>query len=480
MPQNTKQFPKQRGITMNNNKKKVNSKRIKVKELNSFEVIRPNTAGIDIGSDQHWVSVPPTNSEQDVRKFGAFTCDLYQIASWLKKCNIEYVAMEATGIYWIPLFQVLEEKGFNVSLINARHIKIVDARKKSDRLDCEWIRRLHACGLLTPSFRPEPEICKIRSLLRHRDNLIKMKTRHIQHMQKSLELMSIKLSNVISDITGVTGLAIIKKILDNERDVYKLAALRDRRIKSSQEDIAKSLQGHYREEHLCTLQLALDALEFTNKQIKQLDRKVEHFLACLCGDLESQQLIFDFDDDQPIREKKRKIKTNNVDYDLDYYLQKITHTDLTSVTGIKDSALTIVSEIGLDMTKWPSAKHFSSWIGLAPQPKISGGKVLSHRTPKVKSRVAHLFRNAASTLRNSDCYLGTFYRHIRKRKGPACAVTATARKLSVIVYHMLKNQSPYRELGSDYILKQRERNVIKNAKRQLKALGYSVTLTKNN
>lgn len=466
---------------MNNNRKKScdKNKKINSKEVDSFEVIRPDTAGIDIGNGEHWVSVPPSRAEKDIQKFNTFTCDLYEISNWLKKCNIKYVAMEATGIYWIPLFQVLEERGFEVSLINARHIKIVDARGKTDRLDCQWIRRLHACGLLTPSFRPEKEICRIRTLLRYRENLTKAKSRHIQRMQKSLELMSIKLNNVISDITGVTGLAIIKAILNNERDTHKLAELKDHRIKASKEDIAKSLTGNYCEEHLCTLQLALDAVEFTQQQIRQLDRKVERFLILLDKGSNDEQLCFNFDGQVPLRPKKRKTKGNDVDYDLDYYLRNITKADLTSIPGIKDSALSIVSEIGLNLNKWPTAQHFTSWMGLAPKPKISGGKVLSNRTPKVKSRISSVFRSAASTLRMSNCYLGAFYRHICKRKGPACAITATARKLAVIVYHMLKKQTSYRELGSDYILKQRENRILKNIKRQAKSLGYSLVLTKN-
>lgn len=465
---------------MNNNKKKVRiqNKKVNGKTIDSFEVIRPNTAGIDIGSSEHWVSVHPDSAEQSVQKFGTFTCDLYSIADWLAKCNVKYVAMESTGIYWIPLFQILEEKGFDVSLINARQIKIVEARGKTDRLDCEWIRRLHSCGLLTPSFRPEPEICKIRTLLRHRDNLIKMKTKHVQHMQKSLELMSIKLTNVISDIIGVTGLAIIRAILNNQRDVHKLADLKDRRIRASKDQIAKSLQGHYREEHLCTLQLALDAVEFTKKQMCQLDRRIENILANFDSQHQDHQLSFEFDD-QPLRKKKRKIQSHDADYDIDYYLRQITGVDLTAIKGVKDSALAIVSEIGLDLNKWPTAKHFTSWIGIAPKPKISGGKVITHRTSKVKSRIARIFRNAACTLRSSDCYLGAFYRHIARRKGPACAVTATARKLAVIVYHMLKNGSSYKDLGSDYILKQREKSVLRNIQRQAKSLGYSVSLTKN-
>lgn len=464
---------------MNNTKnKKINkSKKTKAQKIDSFEIIRPNTAGIDIGSDQHWVAIPPSKAEQHVRKFGAFTCDLHSIADWLEQYQIKFVAMEATGVYWIPLFQVLEERGFEVSLINARHLKIVEARGKTDRLDCQWIQRLHACGLLTASFRPESPICQIRSLLRHRENLIRIKSKHIQHMQKSLELMSIKLTNVVSDITGVTGSAIIKAILRGQRDVHKLAALKTRQAKASCQEIAKSLNGNFREEHLCTLQLALDAFEFTKKQIVQLDRKVEQFLDQLAHH-DSEQLTFDFHDGQPLRQKKRKMNSNDVDYDLDYYLHKIAGTDLTSILGIKDSALSIVSEVGLNMNKWPSSRHFTSWMGFAPKPKISGGKVLSNRTPKVKSRIAHIFRNAAATLRNSDCYLGAFYRNLSRRKGPSCALVATARKLATIVYHMLKNKSEFRDLGSDYLLKLREKRFLKFTQKRALSLGYSVSFTK--
>lgn len=464
---------------MKKNQKKCSAKKINKKNVDSFEVIRPNTAGIDIGNSEHWVSVPPANAEDDIRRFGAFTCNLYEIANWLRECNIKYVAMEATGIYWIPLFQVLEERGFEVSLINARHVKVVDARGKTDRLDCHWIRRLHSCGLLTPSFRPEPQICKIRTLMRHRDNLIKMKSKHTLHMQKSLNLMNIKLGNVLSDIMGVTGTNIIKSILSGERNIEKLAALKDFRVKASHEEIVQSLTGDYRDEHLFNLQLSFDAFEFAKKQIVQIDRKIETLLIEFDQSQQSHQLQFSFTDenDSPVKPKTRKRKSNDVDYDIDHYLQQITRTDLTAIPGIKDNALLIISEIGLDMSKFPSSKHFVSWLGLNPQLRISGGKVLSNHTAKVKSRAANAFRTAAATLRNSHCYLGAFYRKISRRKSPSCAITATARKIAVIFYNMLKYQSSYRELGEEYLRQHHKNQSLKNIKKIARSLGYEVTLT---
>lgn len=475
---------------MKNNKKNNKAKGKKVKEkkkispkkLEGFDILNPNAAGIDIGSDQHWISLPPERAEESVRKFGAFTSDLYELADCLVENGITTVAMESTGIYWIPLFQILEEKGIEVNLINARLIKIVDARGKTDAVDCQWIRKLHACGLLRASFRPEMEICQLRSLLRHRDNLVKIKAKHVQHMQKSLEQMNIKLSNVISDITGQTGLKIIRAILKGERDVHKLAQLKHYMIKASPETIAKSLVGDYRTEHLFTLKLALDAFEFTFKQMRELDRLVETLLKEMSNHSQENMLLScEFSDlpQEPIRKKKRRRQHNAPDYDVDHYINEITQTDLVSAPGIKDRALDILSEIGLDMTKWKTSSHFTSWIGLSPNRKISGGKILSEKTPKVRTRLAKIFRNAATSIQNSNTYLGAFYRKIRARKGPACAVTATARKIAVIVYNMIKNKTSYSELGNDYLTKLKEKNIIKNIKKQARSLGFTVSLEKN-
>lgn len=452
---------------MNNNSKKTNAKN---KNVDSFEIINPNAAGIDIGADEHWVCVPSNRDKNNVRRFRAFTCDLYEIANWLLKCGVDTVAMESTGVYWIPLFQVLEAKGIEVNLVNARHVKAVPCRAKTDRLDCQWIRKLHACGLLNASFRPPHQICQIRTLVRHRDNLIQMKAKRVLHMQKSLELMNIKLTHVISDILGATGLKIIEAILAGNHDPLQLVLFKDPRIKATNEDIIKALQGDFREEHLFTLQMSLDGYKYIQKEMELYDHKIESFLQRF--DSSPVQVTFDFLPNT--KPKKAKPIANAPKFDVRSYLQNITHTDLMDIPGIKESALTLISEIGLDMTKFSSAKKFTAWLGLAPNTKISGGKVLSRSTARVRSPAANVFRNAAVTLRNSDSYLGSFYRHIRARSGPAVAVTATARKLAVIVYHMLKNRSPFLELGSDYLSKTKEQKMIKFLKKQAKVHGFSL------
>lgn len=456
---------------MDSKKKKTKKQKLTAKEIESFDIVNPNAAGIDIGSKEHWVCVPPARTEDNVKKFSTFTCDLYAIGKWLKECKVDTVAMESTGIYWIPLYQVLEKMGFKVNLINARHIKNVPCRRKTDRVDCQWIRRLHACGLLTSSFRPEQDICKIRTLMRHRDNLIRMKVRHTHHMLKSLEQMNLKLTSVLSDITCVTGLKIIKGIIDGNHNPKKLAKHRHYAVKASQLDIEKALEGDYCEEHIFTLKLAYDAYQFVIEQTQQCDSQIASYIEKMNPKENQEQLTFDF------LPKKSSSRKNAYFFDLRTYLDKITHVDLTAIPGIKDLSLTIISEIGLDMTRWKSDKHFTSWLGLAPNHKISGGKILSRQTATVKSRAAYAFRCAASTLRSSNCYLGHFYRKVRSKTSGSCAVVATARKLAIIVYHMLKKQVQYQELGSDYLDNLNKKKFLTYLNKKAESLGYSLQPT---
>jgi transposase len=433
-------------------------------------MINPNAAGIDVASEEMWVCVPEDRAEDNVRKFGAFTDDLYAIADWLKECGVTSVAMESTGIYWIPLYQVLEERGFEVCLVNARQMKNVSGRPKTDRLDCRWIQRLHSYGLLMASFRPTDEICQLRSLLRHRDNVIRQSAKHIQHMQKALHQMNVLLDKVISDITAVTGMAIMQKILDGERNPVKLAKLRNPHIKSSEEEIAKALKGDYREEHIFVLRQAYNSYQFAQRQIRECDRAVEKWL-------QRTEKAIDVNE-HPLPEatrNQRKPQKNEPPEATRSFLYEIYGLDLTQIPGFQASSIqTLLSEVGRDLTKWKTEKHFTSWLGLSPNLKRSGGKDQSSNTRKVQSRAAAVFRIAASSLKNSTSYLGAFYRRMRGRIGPAKALTATARKLAVIFYHMVKDRQPYKELGEDYYYKQQEQRQLKRLKKQAKLLGYEL------
>ena len=384
-----------------------------------------DAAGIDIGAAEHWAAVPPgRNTEgQDVRRFGAFTGELCALADWLKQCGIQTVAMESTGVYWIPLYELLVERGFEVLLVDARQAKNVPGRK-TDVLDCQWLQELHTYGLLRGAFRPVDQVCILRSYLRQRSMLVSYASHHIQHMQKALEQMNLKLSHVVSDITGLTGRGIIKAILSGERDPVKLAKLRDPRCKSSEATVARALEGHYREEHLFTLQQAVELVEFYQQQMTACDRQIE---ACL-------QQFEEKSSETPVTTRRRK-RRRGIAFDARSYLYRMTGIDLTQIDSIEgNTALTVISEIGLDMNRWPTEKHFGSWLGLAPGSKVSGGKRLSGRTKPSANRAAAALRLAAQSLNQSQSALGAYFRRLKARLGAPKALTAAAYKLARIVY----------------------------------------------
>jgi len=451
-------------------KSKKKEKGFKIRVTSSMEMINPNTAGIDIGGNEHWVCVPEDRADKNVRRFGAFTKDLYAIADWLKACKITSIAMESTGIYWIPLFQILEKKKFKVCLVNARHLKSVAGRTKTDRYDCQWIQKLHSYGLLSPSFRPNDETCKLRSLIRHRDNLISMASKHTQHMQKALHQMNILLSNVVSDITGDTGMKIIKGIAQGEERPEVLAENRDPRIKATKEEIIEALRGDYRKEHIFVLKQSLELYNFVHKQISKCDSEVENLLEKMNKKVDRKLCPL-----PGAVKRRKKPRKNEPSYDLQTYLYEITGVDLTRVPGFETTGLQkIVSEVGVDMVKWKTDKHYTSWLGLAPNKEISGGKILKEKTKKVQSPAARHFRMAAFSLKHSQSYLGSFYRKIRARSGPSKAITATARKLAVIYYHMVRYGLEYIELGADYYIKNYKEIAIKKLKRNAKQLGFEL------
>lgn len=452
-----------------------NQREVKSKDSQGFIVTNTNAAGIDIGSKEHWVCVPADRCEKNIRKFGTFTSDLHTMANWLKECQVTTVAMEATGVLWIPPFQILEEAGLDVCLANPKHCKNVPGRPKTDRYDCQWLQRLHSCGLIMRSFRPEDDICKVRAYVRYRQSLIEENAVNIHHMHKALEQMNIRLGLVVSDITGVTGLAIIDAILDGERDPHKLLELKDRRIKASEEDICKALVGDYRKEHLFMLKIALERYRSTIGQLGQCDQEIAHCLEEMFPEQEQKdQLTFDFAESLPNKSKRKPAK-NAVGFAADTYLYKITGVDLTQIPGIhENNALSIIAETGLDMSQWATDKHFASWLGLSPNRKISGGKVLSSATRKVQNRAAHAFRMAALALKYAHCHLGAFFRRIAAKRDFSKAVTATARKIATIFYHMLKDGKSFVELGQDFYEQQYREQRIKSLQRQAASLGFQL------
>ena len=366
-----------------------------------------NAAGIDVGASSHFVAVPVDRAERSVREFEAFTADLYRLADWLAECGVESVVMESTGVYWIPLFGVLEERGFEVMLVDPRRIKNVPGRK-TDVLDCQWLQQLHTYGLLSGAFRPDGEIRRLRSYLRQRSMLVRCAAQHIQHMQKALTQMNVKLHHVISDITGKTGMDIIEAIVAGQRNPWKLAQLRNYRIRADEETIAWSLQGHWREEHIFELSQALELYRVYQSKIADCDHVIEAQL----GRFENRS------DAAPPAEGKKRHQKNSPRFDVRSHLYRMTGVDLTQIDGVDSyTALKVISEIGTDMTKWPSAKHFASWLGLSPNNRITGGRIISSRTMPSANRAAAALRMAASALARSDSALGAFLRRKKAQLG---------------------------------------------------------------
>jgi transposase len=449
-------------------RKRKKYQKVQVPNLDNLEQINLNAAGLDIGAAEIWAGVPADRAEPSVRCFETFTADLHALADWLEACGIETVAMESTGVYWVPIYEILEARGLNVNLINAQHIKNVPG-KKTDVLDCQWIQKLHTYGLLQASFRPDEQMCALRSYLRHRDNLIRYRSAHIQQMQKALHQMNIQLTNVISDITGQTGLQIMRAIVAGEHDPVKLARYRNPGCRSSEDEIAKSLEGHYKAEHLFALQQALQSYDFYTQQIKACDLELEHKYKAFRPHFDVQTPPL-----PPARKNSRRQATHP-DYDLRAYLYQMSGVDLTQIDGIDAlTAQTIISEIGLDMSKWPTVKHFTSWLGLAPHNHVSGGKVLKRKTKKTDNRANTALRIAALGAGRSQSALGGFYRRMRAKHGSPKAITATAHKIARMVYHMLKYRNHYIDPGQDYYEQKYRDRVVKNLQRKAKELGMKL------
>ena len=436
----------------------------------SLPLVNPKAAGLDIGAREILVCVPADRDPTPVRAFGTFTPDLLALADWLGRCGVATVAMESTGVYWIPIFELLEARGFEVCLVNARHIKNVPGRK-SDVQDCQWIQRLHSYGLLSASFRPAAEMVALRAYLRQRAMLLEHRAAHIQHMQKALQQMNVQLTQVLSDITGVTGLQIIRAIVAGERDPLVLAQLRNPRCKSSQDEIAKALTGHYRAEHLFALQQALGLYDFYTGQIAACDAVLEAQYAAI-------RPVWEADDPPPPlgpHRKRNSHSKNAPDFDVRQKLYGVLGVDLTEVDGLDDStAQVVLAEIGCDMSRWPTEKHFCSWLGLAPHNDITGGRVIRSRTLKVRNRAAQALRMAAQAVGRSDTALGAFYRRLRARIGHRQALTATAHKIARIIYHMLKHHQAYQSLARAVYEQQQRDRELKTLQRRAAKLGLAL------
>ena len=446
-------------------KPKVKTKVKVSKNLPALTITHPNAAGIDIGSSSHFVAVPPDRDDESVREFPCFTADLNALADWLTACRIEIVAMESTGVYWIPLFEVLDGRGFKVLLVNARHVKNVSGRK-SDVLDCQWLQQLLTYGLLSGSFRPADQICVLRSLWRQRDMLLKNQARSVQHMQKALTQMNIQLANVISDVVGETGQKILRAILAGERDGHALAALRNVRIQASEEEIAKSLQGNWRAEHLFALKQAVASFDFTGTQLAEVDREIEDQLQRLA--------THEGTPDKPTRRRRGRSR-NAPKFDLRTHLFRLCGVDLTRIDGLDvTTALAVISETGTDMSRFPDEAHFANWLGLCPGTRITGGKVMSGKTKQCANRAAQALKMAAAALRTSQSALGAYFRRLCSRMDKPKAITAAAHKLARLIYAMLTKGEEYVDQGQENYEKRYRDSMVKNLKQRAAKLGLTV------
>jgi transposase len=430
--------------------------------------LHPHAAGIDCGSAEHFVAVPPDRDPTPVRSFATFTGELYRLAEWLTACRVTHVAMEATGVYWIPIFEILDARGFRVILVNARHVKNLPGRK-SDVSDCEWLRDLHILGLLRGSFRPADGIVALRAYVRHRATLIESAGAVVQRMQKALLQMNVQLSLVVSDITGVTGLRILRDIVAGQRDPQVLARHRNYRCHSSESEIVAALTGNYRPEHVFVLQQNLELFDTYQQHLTTCDAAIEAQLTRLTAAFPAPAAPL-----PPVR-RRQKPPANEPRFDIRTPVHQLTGVALDQIDGVGPyNALRLLAEIGTDMTRWPTEKHFTSWLTLAPHNKVSGGRLLSSRTQPSANRAAAILRLAAMALGRTQSALGAFYRRLAFRVGKAKAIVATARKLAVLIYRTLKEGLIYRDPGADAYEAQHRTRVLRHLRQRAANLGFAL------
>jgi len=436
------------------------------KIIGPLEIVNPNAAGIDAGSETHLVSVPEDRDPEPVRTFGTFTSDLHALCDWLLACGVTTVAIEATGVYWIPLYEILEARGLNPRLIDSRSVG--RKNRKTDVLDCQWIRQLHSYGLLDGAFRPPAAILPLRAFTRQRKMLIEYAADHIRHIQKALDLMNVKLHLVVSDTVGVTGMRIIRAILAGKHEPADLAALRERSCRASEQDFVKALTGNYRKEHLFALEQAVALVDVYQSKIAECDTQIAAGLA----EFEQQS-----DPAKPLAQKKTSRRKNQPYFDARTLLYQTVGIDLTAIDGLEASSLlTIISETGTDMSPWASGRSFASWLALSPNNRITGGKIIRSGGPVIRpNRAAQAFRIAAQTLERAQCALGAFFRRICSRHGRAAAIKATAHKLARVFYAMLKNRTEYRDPGVQYYEQRYRENLLKSLNRKAATLGFTLT-----
>jgi transposase len=453
---------------MNRKQRRELARKIQSEDL-SLEVMHPDAAGIDIGNESHYVAVPPSRDRESVRRFGCTTAELKALAAWLKQCGIRTVAMQSTGVYWVAVYDILEEAGLEVYLVNARDTKNLPGRK-SDVQESQWLMKLHTYGLLRNSFRPAPEIRRLRTYWRQRNDLVQSAGRHIQRMQKALSQMNVQLANVLSDISGMTGQAIIKAILRGERDPRELAGYRNFRVKASEEEIAAHLEGNWQEDLLFVLAQEQEGYEFCQKQMSDLDRQLEQCLAHMDDRSQGANLP-----QEKRKARLKKKKGNAPGFDLRQELFRMTGTDITQIDGIDVlGAMTILSEVGSDMSKWKTENHFVSWLRLCPDNKISGEKIIGKGRLPTNNRATIALKMAASTLRASNTYLGAQFRRLRSKLGPPVAIKAMAAKLARLVYRMLRFGMEFIDQGAEFYEAQHRRLQVGHLKWKAAKLGFQL------
>jgi transposase len=454
--------------SMNRKQRREVMRKIQAEDL-SLEVVHRDAAGIDIGNESHYVAVPSTRDSAPVRCFGCTTAELRQMADWLKQCGIRTVALQSTGVYWIAVYDILEEAGLEVYLVNARETKNLPGRK-SDVQESQWLMKLHTYGLLRNSFRPSEEIRRLRTYWRLRNDLVQAAGRHIQRMQKALTQMNIQLANVLSDISGKSGQAIIHAILEGERNPYELAAMCDVRVQASEEEVARSLEGNWQEDLLFMLKQEQDGYEFCQKQMAECDERLYQYLQRRSDRSAGASLT-----EEKRKGRREKHKKNKPQFDVREQLFRVTGTDLTRIDGIDVlTAMTVISEAGWDMSKWQTEDHFVSWLRLCPDNRVSGDRVIGKGRLPTNNRLSVALRMAANSLRESKTYLGAQFRRLRRRLEAPVAIKAMAAKLARLIYRMLRFGMQFVDQGAEVYEAAHRQREIHNLKRRAAHLGFQI------